>query len=96
MSTQTLTIAAIPGDGIGLEIVPAAIEVVDAAARRHGASIDWRPYDWGSDRYRRTGAMMPADGLDVGSDKNAAVGPYAPPFAYPGAIRSVVIEVGER
>jgi tartrate dehydrogenase/decarboxylase / D-malate dehydrogenase len=65
VSATTLRIAAIPGDGIGPEIVPAAIEVVDAAARRHGASIAWTEYDWGSDHYRRTGAMMPADGLEI-------------------------------
>jgi tartrate dehydrogenase/decarboxylase/D-malate dehydrogenase len=65
VSATTLRIAAIPGDGIGPEIVPVAIEVVDAAARRHGASIAWTEYDWGSDRYRRTGAMMPADGLET-------------------------------
>jgi tartrate dehydrogenase/decarboxylase / D-malate dehydrogenase len=65
VSATTLRIAAIPGDGIGPEIVPAAIEVVDAAARRHGARIAWTEYDWGSDRYRRTGAMMPADGLEI-------------------------------
>jgi tartrate dehydrogenase/decarboxylase / D-malate dehydrogenase len=65
VSATTLRIAAIPGDGIGPEIVPAAIDVVDAAARRHGALIAWTEYDWGSDRYRRTGAMMPADGLEI-------------------------------
>jgi tartrate dehydrogenase/decarboxylase/D-malate dehydrogenase len=65
VSVTTLRIAAIPGDGIGPEIVPAAIEVVDAAARRHGACIAWTEYDWGSDHYRRTGAMMPADGLEI-------------------------------
>ena len=59
-----LRIASIPGDGIGPEIVPPAIEIVEAAAGRHGAAIDWTHFDWGSDRYRRTGAMMPADGLD--------------------------------
>jgi tartrate dehydrogenase/decarboxylase/D-malate dehydrogenase len=63
--TERLRVAAIPGDGIGPEIVPAAIRVIDAAAARHGATIDWTEYDWGSDHYRRTGAMMPADGLEV-------------------------------
>jgi tartrate dehydrogenase/decarboxylase/D-malate dehydrogenase len=60
-----LRIAAIRGDGIGQEIVPAAIPVLDAAAARHGASIHWTELDWGSDRYRRTGQMMPSDGLDT-------------------------------
>jgi tartrate dehydrogenase/decarboxylase/D-malate dehydrogenase len=61
--SRTLRIAAIPGDGIGLEIVPVAIEVVNRAAERSEATVEWADYDWGSDRYRRTGRMMPADGL---------------------------------
>jgi tartrate dehydrogenase/decarboxylase/D-malate dehydrogenase len=65
VSATPLRVAAIPGDGIGPEIVPVAIEVVDAAAGRHGATIQWTEYDWGSDRYRREGAMMPADGLEI-------------------------------
>ncbi len=60
-----LRIAAIPGDGIGREIVPAAIPVLDAAAGRHGATLDWTEYGWGSDHYRASGRMMPADGLDA-------------------------------
>ena len=62
--TRQFSVAAIPGDGIGLEIVPAARPVVDAAAGRHDATIEWTDYDWGSDHYRRTGSMMPADGLE--------------------------------
>jgi tartrate dehydrogenase/decarboxylase/D-malate dehydrogenase len=60
-----LRIAAIPGDGIGQEIVPAAIGVVQAAAARHGGLIEWTEFPWGSAHYRRTGRMMPADGLDT-------------------------------
>jgi hypothetical protein len=38
-------------------------------------------------------SRMPAEGLDVGSDRNAPVGPYSSPQAYSGRIRSVVIEI---
>jgi tartrate dehydrogenase/decarboxylase/D-malate dehydrogenase len=61
--SRVLRIAAIPGDGIGLEVMPVGIEVVDRAADRAGVRIEWAEYDWGSDRYRRTGRMMPTDGL---------------------------------
>ena len=57
-------IAAIPADGIGPEVIDAGLEVLDALAGRAGFALDVDRYDWGSDRYRRTGAMMPADGLD--------------------------------
>src|SRR5579875_593088 len=62
--SRSLSIAAIPGDGIGTEVVPVAMQVVERAAARAGARIHWADYDWGSDRYRRTGRMMPADGLE--------------------------------
>ncbi len=58
-------IAAIPADGIGPEVIDAGLEVLDAlAARDGGFSLTVDRYDWGSERYRRTGALMPADGLD--------------------------------
>jgi tartrate dehydrogenase/decarboxylase/D-malate dehydrogenase len=58
-------IAAIPADGIGPEVIAAGLEVLDAlAARDSGFRLDVQQYDWGSERYRRTGALMPADGLD--------------------------------
>ena len=56
-------IAAIPADGIGPEVIDAGLEVLEALAGRAGFALDVDRYDWGSDRYRRTGAMMPADGL---------------------------------
>jgi tartrate dehydrogenase/decarboxylase / D-malate dehydrogenase len=62
---RTLSIAAIPGDGIGPEILPVAVEVVERAATREGTRIRWVEYDWGSARYRRTGRMMPTDGLEL-------------------------------
>ncbi len=57
-------IAAIPADGIGPEVIDAGLEVLDAlTARDGGFALDITRYDWGSDRYRRTGALMPEDGL---------------------------------
>ncbi|SDH63036.1 isocitrate/isopropylmalate family dehydrogenase [Agrococcus jejuensis] len=67
-SHRTYVIDAIPGDGIGPEVVEPTIACVDRVASLHGFSIDWRARDWGSDRYRRTGAMMPVDGLDALAD----------------------------
>ena len=59
------SIAVIPGDGIGQEVVPAAIKVVDAAGRRFGFDCRWTSFDWGCERFARTGSMMPDDGLDT-------------------------------
>lgn len=57
-------VALIPGDGIGREVVPAAVEVLEAVGRKHGIGFRWTEHDWSCDRYVRTGAMMPADGVD--------------------------------
>ena len=61
----------IAGDGIGQEVVPAAIRCLDAVSARHGFGIVWRDHDWGSDRYWSDGRMMPADGLDQLADGDA-------------------------
>src|SRR5882757_5580604 len=57
-------IAAIPGDGIGSEVIAAGIEVLSACATRAGTfELAFDHFDWGSARYKKTGAFMPADGL---------------------------------
>jgi tartrate dehydrogenase/decarboxylase / D-malate dehydrogenase len=61
---KTYRIATIPGDGIGNETVPEGIRVLDAVARKHGIAFDWQHFDWSCERYAKTGAMMPADGLE--------------------------------
>ena len=61
---RTHRIASIPADGIGPEVIEAGLEVLDALAARMGDfRLDVTRYDWGSDRYKATGAFMPADGL---------------------------------
>lgn len=59
------SIAAIPADGIGPEVIGAGLEVLAALAGRDGAlAFDVEHFDWGSDHYRKHGVMMPEDGLD--------------------------------
>jgi tartrate dehydrogenase/decarboxylase / D-malate dehydrogenase len=61
---RTYRIAAIPGDGIGREVIAAGVEVLAALAKRDGSfGLAFETFDWGSDYYRRHGAMMPAEGL---------------------------------
>ncbi len=61
---KTYRVAVIPGDGIGNEVTPAAIRVVDAAARRAGAAFEWTTFPWGSAYYFEHGRMMPPDALE--------------------------------
>jgi tartrate dehydrogenase/decarboxylase / D-malate dehydrogenase len=57
-------IAVIPGDGIGKEVVPEGQRVLEAAARRFGFELAWSEFDWSCERFRKTGRMMPEDGLE--------------------------------
>ena len=64
MTIRTHKIAAIGADGIGPEVVEAGLEVLDALSKADGGfRLDVQRFDWGSERYRRTGAFMPEDGL---------------------------------
>jgi tartrate dehydrogenase/decarboxylase/D-malate dehydrogenase len=58
------TIATIPGDGIGKEVVPEGIRVLEAAGRRFGIEFHFDEYPWSCEYYASTGRMMPEDGLD--------------------------------
>jgi tartrate dehydrogenase/decarboxylase/D-malate dehydrogenase len=62
---KTYNIAAIPGDGIGCEVIAAGIEALQALATRDGGfALTFDHFDWGSDYYKKHGVMMPADGRD--------------------------------
>jgi tartrate dehydrogenase/decarboxylase/D-malate dehydrogenase len=60
---KTYRVAVIAGDGIGKEVVPEGIRVVDAAGARFGFRCEWTAFDWSCERYVATGKMMPDDGL---------------------------------
>src|SRR3954470_17276458 len=60
---KTYKIAAVPGDGIGKEVIAAGIEVLNALAKRDDKfSFTFESFDWGSDYYKKHDVMMPADG----------------------------------
>lgn len=61
---KAFQIAVIAGDGIGKEVVPEGIRVLEAAAGRFGFGLEWHRFNWSCETYLKTGAMMPADGLE--------------------------------
>jgi tartrate dehydrogenase/decarboxylase/D-malate dehydrogenase len=62
---RTHKIAAIPGDGIGQEVISAGLEVLTVLAQCRGEfELDIEHFDWGSDRYKTQGALMPEDGAE--------------------------------
>jgi tartrate dehydrogenase/decarboxylase / D-malate dehydrogenase len=60
---KTFKIAVIPGDGIGKEVVPEGIRVLEAAGKRFGFELLWHNFDWSCETYLHTGRMMPEDGI---------------------------------
>src|SRR5271163_2222087 len=54
-------VAVVPGDGIGKEVIPAALEVVRAT----GAAIDFTHFDWSADRYLKDGTTIPPGGFEM-------------------------------
>lgn len=69
--SNEIKIAVIPGDGIGHEVVPEGIKVLEAAARRFDLAFKFTEYDWSCERFHKTGAMMPDDGLAQIRDSDA-------------------------
>ncbi len=57
-------IAVIPGDGIGKEVVPEGLRVLDAVAEKFDIEFIYDNFDWSCETYKETGSMMPADGIE--------------------------------
>ena len=62
--TETIKVAVIPGDGIGKEVMPEGMRVLEAAGKKHGLSFEWQEFDWSCETYLKTGHMMPEDGIE--------------------------------
>jgi 3-isopropylmalate dehydrogenase len=86
-------IAVIPGDGIGKEVIPQAVKVIEAV----GASVEMTPFDWGADRYLADGMTVPPDGFTMlGRDFDAIlVGAFGDPRV-PSNIHAREILLGMR
>ena len=64
--TKTYRIAAIPGDGIGKEVIPEGQRVLQALSTLDpSVRFEFEAFDWGGDYYRAHGIMMPEDGLEA-------------------------------
>lgn len=68
---RTHAVSVLAGDGIGPEVMPEAMAVLDAAVAPHGIRFEWREQPWGSDYYRRHGRMMPTDAIETMAETDA-------------------------
>ena len=66
-------IAVIPGDGIGKEVTPVAVNVVKAAAAKRHHPIEFVEFDWGADKYLREGVTLPEGAVEMLRDEFDAV-----------------------
>ena len=62
--TEPIRVAVIPGDGIGREVIPEGIRVLEAAGNKHRINFDWQEFDWSCRTWLETGKMMPDDGIE--------------------------------
>jgi isocitrate/isopropylmalate dehydrogenase len=81
-------IAVIPGDGIGREVVPEGIRVLEAAGVKFGISFQWDELPWSCEYYAKTGRMMPEDGLAQIRNHDAI---YLGAVGFPGVPDTIAI-----
>ena len=60
---KTFKLAVIPGDGIGKEVVPEGLRVLEAVAAQFDIRFEYKQFDWSCQTYKATGRMMPEDGI---------------------------------
>ncbi|TVR60306.1 MAG: 3-isopropylmalate dehydrogenase [Spirochaetaceae bacterium] len=91
MST-TYKIAVLPGDGTGPEVVREGLKCLNAAGRRFGFSIDPTEFDFGGDRYLRTGEILPASAVqDLRAFDSIFLGAIGHPDVKPGILEKGIL-----
>jgi 3-isopropylmalate dehydrogenase len=64
-TNETKRIAVIPGDGIGQEVTPEGVKVLEAACAATGRKLAFTHFDWGTDRFLRDGTTLPPDAMEM-------------------------------
>ncbi len=96
MSTKRHSIASIPGDGIGPEVVDQGLLVLEAVAEAAGFECEVESFPWGCNYYLEHGSMMPSDGIDLLSKFDAIyLGAVGRPSQVPEeiAVRGLVLNI---
>src|SRR5260221_5698292 len=65
MAASPLRVAVVPGDGIGVEVIAEAVKALTAVADAAGKEVRLVPFDWGAERYLRTGVTLPPGFLEL-------------------------------
>ena len=78
---KTYKIAVIPGDGIGKEVMPEGIRVLDAVSIKYNFKLVWDTFEWSCETFHKTGRMMPKNGLELTRSHEAI---YLGAVGFPG------------
>ena len=85
-------IAVIPGDGTGPEVIREGVKVLEAAASRFGFELDMTWYDYGGDRYLRTGEVLPEGAVeDLKQYRAIYLGAIGHPDVKPGILEKGIL-----
>ncbi len=89
---NTYKIAVIPGDGTGPEVITEGVKVIEAAAAKYGFSLDMTWYDYGGDRYLKTGEVLPEGAVeDLKQYKAIYLGAIGHPDVKPGILEKGIL-----
>src|SRR5436305_8543441 len=70
---QKASIAVIPGDGIGAEVTPQAVKVLQAVSRSADRELEFVEFDWGAEKYLREGVTLPSGAVELLRDEFDAI-----------------------
>jgi 3-isopropylmalate dehydrogenase len=89
---KTYKIAVIPGDGTGPEVTAEAVKVLKAAAGKFGFKLDMTNYDFGGERYKRTGEVLPESAIgELRKFDSILLGAIGHPDVKPGILEKGIL-----
>lgn len=89
---RTYNIAAIPGDGTGPEVIREGRKVLGAAAKKYGFTLNFEEFDFGGDRYLRTGEILPDSAVeDLRKFDSIYLGAIGHPDVKPGILEKGIL-----
>ncbi|WP_038058100.1 3-isopropylmalate dehydrogenase [Thermodesulfobacterium hydrogeniphilum] len=92
MAEKSYKIAVIPGDGTGPEVIREGVKVLEAAGRRFGIKFNWTYFDWGGERYLKTGETIPEGGIEELKKYDAIyLGAIGHPEVKPGILEKEIL-----
>ncbi|MDR1943668.1 MAG: isocitrate/isopropylmalate dehydrogenase family protein [Synergistaceae bacterium] len=89
---KKFSVAVIPGDGIGPEVIAETRKIVDVAGRLDGASFEWVEYPFGASRYIETGEILPGSAIaELGRHSAMLLGAIGRPDVKPGILERGIL-----